>query len=294
MLPFEKEIAGLAARHALADGSHTTGIQGVTLSRMSKNVRRVQVFYDPCAVFVVQGKKRAFFEEKSFTYDPGHFFLLGAPIPFLADSRGSDEHPMLAVYVRLQRALVAELLPLAELARSSAACPLQSVPMDAHLADALHRLLRSMQNSDEARLLGPQYTRELIYRILRSPGGKGLLATMGTTVQHSDIQRVLEHIHQDFASPMSTALLCRVARMSSSVLHVEFKRITGKTPLQYIKTLRLHRARTMMFDEKHSVGHVAAKVGYKSAAQFSRDYKKLFASPPSRLRPSYRSEPMLS
>ena len=59
------------------------------------------------------------------------------------------------------------------------------------------------------------------------------------------------------------------------------RRLILRVPaLQYQKHLRLHEARRLMFAdgiESASAGH---RVGYESASQFSREYRRLFGAPP--------------
>ena len=53
-------------------------------------------------------------------------------------------------------------------------------------------------------------------------------------------------------------------------------------PLQFQKQLRLHEARRLMLTEGLPAGAAAHRVGYESASQFSREYRRLFGAPPRR------------
>ena len=52
------------------------------------------------------------------------------------------------------------------------------------------------------------------------------------------------------------------------------------SPLQFQKHLRLHEARRLMLGEGLEANTAARRVGYESASQFSREYKRLFGAPP--------------
>jgi len=56
--------------------------------------------------------------------------------------------------------------------------------------------------------------------------------------------------------------------------------MTGTSPLQYMKAVRLIRARQMLLGGG-LVKTVAHDVGYESESQFSREYRRFFGSPPS-------------
>ena len=54
------------------------------------------------------------------------------------------------------------------------------------------------------------------------------------------------------------------------------------TPLQYQKQLRLLEARRLMVAEEANVETAAFQVGYQSSSQFSREYSRMFGTPPRR------------
>jgi AraC-like DNA-binding protein len=58
--------------------------------------------------------------------------------------------------------------------------------------------------------------------------------------------------------------------MKVSRFHAHFKAVTSSSPLQYVKNVRLHKARMLMVHEGASAGTAASRVGYESASQFTR------------------------
>ncbi|MNI89623.1 HTH-type transcriptional activator RhaS [compost metagenome] len=68
--------------------------------------------------------------------------------------------------------------------------------------------------------------------------------------------------------------------MSVSGLHHKFKAVTSMGPLQYQKQLRLQEARRLLISGQMDVTHAALEVGYESASQFNREYRRLFGLPP--------------
>jgi transcriptional regulator GlxA family with amidase domain len=54
------------------------------------------------------------------------------------------------------------------------------------------------------------------------------------------------------------------------------------TPIQYQKAVRLQEARLALVSGGRDVAEVAHAVGYDSASQFSREYRRHFGSPPGR------------
>jgi len=76
--------------------------------------------------------------------------------------------------------------------------------------------------------------------------------------------------------------LAEAARMSLSSFYQHFKALTAMSPLQYQKQLRLTEARRMMLSEAATVAGAAYEVGYESPSQFSREYARMFGTPPKR------------
>jgi AraC-like DNA-binding protein len=70
--------------------------------------------------------------------------------------------------------------------------------------------------------------------------------------------------------------------MSAPTFHHHFRQLTGMSPLQYQKWLRLNEARRLMLVERLDVSRAAFAVGYESPSQFSREYGRLFGTAPSR------------
>lgn len=68
--------------------------------------------------------------------------------------------------------------------------------------------------------------------------------------------------------------------MSPSSFRQHFRAITGTSPLQYQKQLRLQEARQLILNQNIDAASAGGIVGYESASQFSREYNRLFGSPP--------------
>jgi AraC-like DNA-binding protein len=69
--------------------------------------------------------------------------------------------------------------------------------------------------------------------------------------------------------------------MSPSTFRQHFRALTGVSPLQYQKQLRLQEARQLMLNESLDAGSASGRVGYESPSQFSREIVG-FGAPPQR------------
>jgi AraC-like DNA-binding protein len=124
--------------------------------------------------------------------------------------------------------------------------------------------------------------REIIFRVLQGPEGDRLrdIATLGDQSQRT--AKAIAWIKDNYAKPLRVEELAEIAGMGVSTLHHHFRALTAMSPLQYQKQIRLQEARTRMSIHGLDVGSAALEVGYESASQFTREYKRLFGQTPMR------------
>ena len=134
----------------------------------------------------------------------------------------------------------------------------------------------------DAQVLGPSILREIHYRLLMSPLGGMLRSLLSVDSHASRVARAIQQIKASFHEPITVPALARTAGMSESSFHVHFKLVTGTSPLQYLKDLRLIEARALLSGGRHNVATAGFAVGYESPTHFSRDYVRKFGVPPSR------------
>jgi len=153
-------------------------------------------------------------------------------------------------------------------------------PLTQPLRDAAVRLLDCLKSPTDAKVLGPQFVREIVCRVLQGERGEALRALAATYTHFGRISRVLDHLHRNYAEAIDVESLARQAKMSPSTFHQRFKAVTALSPLQYLKSVRLGKARLLMIQDGCTASAAAYAVGYESAPQFSREYKRLFGVSP--------------
>jgi len=99
----------------------------------------------------------------------------------------------------------------------------------------------------------------------------------------SQVARALMVMQNDYAAKVDVEQLASTARMSSSAFHRAFKEITSDSPMQYLKKVRLTRARDLMVQESMKAYMAADMVGYESSSQFSREFKRYFGQSPAEM-----------
>jgi AraC-like DNA-binding protein len=269
---------------ATAEGMHPSKLEGVKLMRASRPIPRTQVLYDPSIVIVGQGRKRGYLGDRVFTYDAHNYLVLSVPLPFECETEASPEGPMLAVSIRVDLAVLGELLMKMD---GPHGAPTPAVPqaiysteLDLKLSESTVRLLECLAEPAETRILGPQIVREITYRVLCGEQGGALRAAAALHSRFGQVNRTVQRIHAEYARDLTVEELAETAGMSASAFHQNFKAVTSSSPLQYLKTIRLHKARMLMVYEGLRAGMAAERVGYESSSQFSREFKRLFGASP--------------
>ena len=92
--------------------------------------------------------------------------------------------------------------------------------------------------------------------------------------------RATRSIREHYDEPLRIGRLAALAGMSASSLHRHFRAATSMTPQLHQKQIRLQEARALLLTSARDVAQVGHLVGYESASQFSREYRRLFGAPP--------------
>jgi transcriptional regulator GlxA family with amidase domain len=96
------------------------------------------------------------------------------------------------------------------------------------------------------------------------------------------ISRTIRWIRDHHAETVRVADLARLAGMSTTSFHRHFRAVTAMTPVAFQKQIRLQEARLLLASGTDDVADVGYAVGYDSASQFSREYRRQFGAPPGR------------
>ena len=157
---------------------------------------------------------------------------------------------------------------------------LSTTPMSEELVGTVIRLLECLRSPLDSRILGRQVVREIAYRVLLGEQGGSLRALASRDDHFARIARVVKYIHVEHAKPLSVEELAKRAAMSVPLFHHHFKLVTASSPLQYLKRIRLDRAKRLMAHDGYNASTAARAVGYESPSQFSREFKRLFGMTP--------------
>ncbi|MGN2412422.1 AraC family transcriptional regulator N-terminal domain-containing protein [Pseudomonas syringae] len=241
--------------------------------------------YEPSLMIVVQGSKIACLGPRTFEYGTGHYLIQALSVPFKCETFATPDKPLYGVSVAIDRVLLGELVQAlgpASVQQSELQTPesMTSVVIDNAMRESVERLLRCLHDPLECQAMGQSRVRDVLYSALRGPQSGVLRALVEQQGQFARIASAVTYLHEHYDHALNVYTLARCANMSTSTFHEHFKRSTLLSPVQYLKRLRLLKAQQLLVAEGLNVAQVALKVGYQSASQFSREYKRYFERRP--------------
>lgn len=263
-----------------------TSIPDLTFYRMAELGTPTYCIYEPCVAIILQGSKEITFGEEACDFGQGMFFVTSVDIPTLARvTAASEQTPYLSIVLKLDLALLNEVIQMQAPAKQdvpSQARGFASGMASSEMLDAFTRLATLIEQPLEAGLMSDLIKREICVRLLLSSAGQWLRSVTRDGHRDKGIVRAIEWLKLHYEKPLHVAELAERSGMASSTLHHNFRKLTGTSPVQYQKSLRLQAARSLMLTDRVDVNTAALRVGYESVAQFSREYTRRFGAPPSR------------
>ena len=282
----QEELAERIARALPHDGT-VEPQPGLHFRRCSRPTERIHGFHEAAFCVIAQGSKDLILGEERFRYDPAHYLITTVDLTMIGQVvEAAPERPWLRVRLVLDPSVVTSVMMESGIVQTRGdGIGVKSIdvsPLDAHLLDATLRLVRLIDAPHEYRVLAPLVIREIVYRLLMGAQASRMrhLARFGG--QAHRMVRAVEKLREDFDKRLRIQKVARELGMSVSGFHAHFRAMTGISPLQFQKHLRLQVAQRLMLSEDLDAAEAGYRVGYDDASHFSREYKRHFGEPPMR------------
>ena len=280
------ELGELIMRSTGRDGVHQTAIRSLYLIRYSSSKPPDFGVIYPGLCIVAQGQKELLLGEEVFSNSPGQYLVSSAEIPLSARVvRATLSRPHLGLILHFDLLNLRSLIEEAQLPTPPGGTSQRGIYVSRirpALLDAVLRLVRLLQSPAEIPVLAPMIQREILFRLLLDESSVVLHRVAQANSQPQRIGVAIVWLKKHFREAFPIDELARRVGMSPSSFHQWFRDITGMSPLQYQKQLRLQEARSLLRNEPEDVGTISRRVGYESSSQFSREYSRLFGNPPVR------------
>ena len=242
--------------------------------------------YPPAFCVVAQGSKDIFLGDETFRYDASNYLITTMELPLSGEVvEVSAKRPYLNFRMVLDPSVVSSVMIDTGYIPPQNNSEVKAVavsPLDNDLLDATVRLVRLIDSPDEYRLLAPLVVREIIYRLLIGEQANRLCHVARFGGKTHRMARAIATIRKSFDETIRIEDLAEELDMSVSGFHSHFKTVTGMSPLQFQKQLRLQEARRLMMNAGLDATQAGQQVGYDDPSHFTREYKRHFGRPPKR------------
>lgn len=272
------------------EGVVDTYLDSVRIYQSRRNSPRNPLMYNMGIIIVGQGHKVLYLGDRRIQYDADNYLVLGAPLPLECEAWASEEEPFISLMIDIDLRLIHELVQTSGMHAwqgnvvDASSHLINATRLGESLEEASLRLLHCLRDPVEARIFGPDRVKEVLYRTLLGPSGDILSGLVQQDSHYGRVVQALSHIHSHYQDNLTVEKLAEASGMSVSLFHRSFKKITYHSPLQYIKKVRLNRARELILLDGTKANVAAHKVGYESPSQFSREFKRYFNQTPKELR----------
>ena len=282
-----EEVSKLVKKNPLI----RTNIKAVNLYQTTTFLPRTPLTYDFCLVFVLQGKKIGYLPNKRFEYDSKNYLVVSAALPFECETYASKEEPYTCILININKDIMYEIISSISKEESKNCKSVQMAifqdQVTQDLENSIYRLLKILQSKEESAILGDSILREIYYRIAIGENSHFLHKMFLENKMESKMTRTLKIIHNKYNEHLDIPTLAKEEDMSVSSFHTHFKKVTSLSPLQYIKKIRLNKAKDLLTRNNLQVNETAYATGYESSSQFSKDFKSYYGYPPKEAKASF-------
>lgn len=277
-------VSALLDREGPAQGALAHAPTGLHFLRFAAPTSQDATVYRPLLCIVLQGAKEVGTSTRTLRVADGQSLVVSQALPVVSRiTEAAPDRPYVALVfpidLNLLRGMAADVAPV-RAASQHDPFSISLCPTDLEMEAAVLRYLGQCEREETRRLLAPITAREIHARLLLGPHAEPLRKLLWHETTASRIFEATGKIQSDLARPLVVGDLANRAGMSSSAFFEHFKSVTGTSPLQYQKDLRLLRAREALRSTNEKVSEIAFRVGYESSAQFSREYARKFGVPP--------------
>lgn len=200
----------------------------------------------------------------------------------------SPTQPVLAMTLGLDRSLMSRTAaglrraagPVRSDRRSTAPDP------DHELIGTIVRLLDSLSDVDDRRMLAPLHLHELVYRLLQRDPRLQQRHMRSAAREKDPIAAVVEYVRTHLSEVLTVDTLAAHACLSPSAFSRSFRALTDQSPYQFVKAVRMERAQVLLTEGELDVTQIAGAVGYTSVSHFIREFRGRFGVTPGAARRS--------
>ncbi|TGL58467.1 AraC family transcriptional regulator [Leptospira sarikeiensis] len=289
-----KEIAELTTK-ATTEPTKTE-LPGILIIKGEVSEHQLAAIYEPMIGLVVQGSKTISIGEQTIHLPAPSYFVISADVPATGKVQQGKEGPYISIGLQLDQDSIADLLNdlSKDLSDENHYDEFCACDADSEYLEPWLRMLNLLKTPKHIPALAPVYRREILFRTLLGPQGWRLKQLCQAQGKGPSVYPAIQWIRENYTASMEIKRLAAKSRLAVTTFHRQFKQITGLSPVQFQKQLRLLEARKLLVYSAYSASRAAYEVGYESVSQFNREYSRFFGDSPVRDASNVREKILLT
>jgi AraC-like DNA-binding protein len=272
------------------NGFANTYIEEIKLFKVSSNEELMPLLYKKGFSFVGSGKKIGYINNVKFEHGYLDYLVISSPQPVECETYIMGDEPLVGIYITLDMNRLQKVVKKFTQFDSSDKIDKEvgfSITCNNRtdvIQNIYGKFLAILEDEIESDILASGLLDELYYRILQSNSGSMLIKLCQKDSNLSRISRVIDYIVENIEQKIDLDEMAKLADMSVNNFHKLFKQAMNDTPIQYIKKIRLEKAKQLIAYNNMKVIEASNAVGYDNVSQFSREFKRYFGHPPSTIK----------
>jgi AraC-like DNA-binding protein len=285
-------VAELKSR-ALQPGTNEGLWPGLTIYRFDAPVEPLwEEVRELHLCVIAQGRKCIIQDGVERYYDPFTYLAISGDIPFRTEIlEASPAKPFLSFGLQLDPELVREVSSDILLERETTAFTRERQSeieqpgsfvsgLDRDMMDAILRFLRALSSGADRRVLAPTYLKEIVYRALQAEQYTRLVDRAARESANNPVSAIIAYVNEHIGEPLSVSDLAERAFMSPSAFSHLFRDVTGRSPYQFVKEMRLNRSRELLIENRSTITQISQAVGYRSTSHFINEFRERYGMTP--------------
>lgn len=244
------------------------------------------ILYQPSIIFITSWKKNIYLNNKVYSYWEWKFLLVSIPTPFICKWVTWWDNIFAWLTITINKDDLFSLIKELKWSKNQTNKKhhlepwILSLDITDKISNCLERLLEIWNDEIAWKLLWPAIIKEIMYYAIQESDAQSFCDLILTNKNIWLFWDIIEKINNNYKSEILIENLAHDMDMSIPTFYRQFKAFTGFAPNQYIKNLRLNKAKDLLNIHKYSVKQAASEVWYNSQFQFSREFKRYFGYAP--------------
>lgn len=262
------------------DWLQNTLIPWVFTFKSTKQQKAEPLLYDISMVFIASWSKNLYLNEKIFSYWKWKFLLVSLPTSFMCEASLWEDNIFTWITLKITRDDIVDIAHKISYDRrwnnNELYVWVLALDVTDKINNALYRLIDCCMDKVESKILWPMIVKEILFYALQEPWAKDFVDNILNNSFISPLSSLINEINNNYHKDITVEWLAKDMNMSWATFYRHFKAFTWYSPIQYLKNLRLNKAKDFIMIYWLSVKETSWKVGYNSVSQFSREFKKYF------------------